>query len=455
VFRGGAGLFFDRPDGNTVFSIPGNPPIATSTDLRFGFLQNVGQAGGLSFGPVPAMVTFQYDAKVPASVQWQAGIQKTLPWASVVDVSYVGNHGYNRLGGFQGGTTVNLNAIDFGVAYLPQSQDATKGTPTFPAQNSLATNLLRPYRGLSNIAQNTTEFSDMYHSLQANYNRRFRNGFSFGVNYVLSMSFTGNTGLQKRLQHAADGSVSTRADQADYEALNETLNLQRHFVKANWVWDLPDYTADNTPAKVIGAVINNWQVSGLFTGGSGNRYDLGYSYQNGIGAVNITGSPDYNGRVIINGDLGKGCSSNAYSQFNIGAVSGPQYNSVGLESGRNYLIGCPDHTTDLAIARNFPFGGGRQFQVRLDAYNAFNVAIITGRNTTASFNSPSDMTLRNPQYVVNPGDTTLAPGAVGTVLAAGKDLPRNAGFGAANNWSTNAINNNYGRFIQLTLRVQF
>ena len=38
----------------------------------------------------------------------------------------------------------------------------------------------------------------MYHSLQANFNRRFRNGFSFGVNYVLSLSFTGNTGLIKR-----------------------------------------------------------------------------------------------------------------------------------------------------------------------------------------------------------------------------------------------------------------
>ena len=29
----------------------------------------------------------------------------TLPWSSSLDVSYVGNHGYNRLGAFQGGTT--------------------------------------------------------------------------------------------------------------------------------------------------------------------------------------------------------------------------------------------------------------------------------------------------------------------------------------------------------------
>jgi hypothetical protein len=441
VFRGGAGVFYDRPDGNTVFSIPGNPPIATSTDLRYGTLQNLGQ--GLSFGPVPAMVIFQYDAKVPASVQWQAGIQKTLPWASVVDVSYVGSHGYNRLGGFQGGSTIDLNAIDIGAAYRPENQDLTKVPTAIPGQTALLANLIRPYRGFSNIRQNTTEFWDEYHSIQSNFNRRFRNGFSFGVNYVLSLSFKGNTGLQKRLQHNPDGTFSVRSDQAQYEKLNETLNLQRHLLKANWVWDLPDLKLDNAAAKAVGYLINDWQVSGIFTGGSGNRYDLGYGYQNNIGSQNLTGSPDYGARILLTGDLGSGCSSNQFKQFNTGAVAGPTYNSVGLESGRNYLIGCPDHTTDLAIARNIRLGGGRQVQLRLDAFNAFNTAIITGRNTSVSLNSPADQTVRNSQYLA---DGSVDPNRV---------QPRNAGFGAANGWSTNSINGNYTRFIQFTVRVQF
>jgi hypothetical protein len=42
VIRGGVGLFYDRPDGNTVFSIPGNPPIANSADLRNGQLTQLG-----------------------------------------------------------------------------------------------------------------------------------------------------------------------------------------------------------------------------------------------------------------------------------------------------------------------------------------------------------------------------------------------------------------------------
>ena len=32
VIRGGFGLFYDRPDGNTVFSTPANPPIATDSE---------------------------------------------------------------------------------------------------------------------------------------------------------------------------------------------------------------------------------------------------------------------------------------------------------------------------------------------------------------------------------------------------------------------------------------
>ena len=64
---------------------------------------------------------------------------------------------------------------------------------TVPGATALTTNLLRPYQGLANINQNTTEFWDTYHSLQASLNRRFRNGFSFGANYTYGISYKGNT----------------------------------------------------------------------------------------------------------------------------------------------------------------------------------------------------------------------------------------------------------------------
>jgi hypothetical protein len=171
---------------------------------------------------------------------------------------------------------------------------------------------------------------------------------------------------------------------------------------------------------------------------------LNYSYNTAGGQVNLTGSPDYSARIIYKGDPGDGCSSDRFKQFDTSIVAGPTYNSVGLESGRNLMVGCPTYRTDLAIARNIRFGKGtRQLQLRVDAFNAFNQAAITGRQNQIQFNSPTDQTIRNSQFLA---DGSVDPNRV---------QPRNAGFGAANAWSTNVINGNYQRVIQVTLRVQF
>jgi hypothetical protein len=434
VVRGGLGLFYDRPDGNTVFSIPLNPPAADTVDLRYSQLQTLGQ--GLVIGGVPGLNTFQYDAKIPTSVQWNMGVQMALPWSSSLDISYVGNHGYNLLGAFQGGQTVNLNAIDIGTAYLDAYQDKTKGNSSVPGQNSLTDNLLRPFQGFGVINQNTTDFHDLYHSVQTSFNRRFRNGVQFGVNYTLSLFFQGNTGLQRRLVHDANGAISISPDQQAYEDLNKNLDLRRHILRANFVWDLPDLKSENTAARAIGYVINDWQLSGILTAGSAGHYDLGFSYNASGTSKNLTGSPDYGARILYTGDPGSGCSDDQYAQFNMSAVTGPGYHSTGLESGRNTLIGCPDHMVDLAIARNIRLGGGRQVQLRLDAFNAFNQTIFSGRQGTIQYNSPTDLFIRNNQF-----------NADGT-LNQSKLKPKDAGFGAVT--GAQGMRN-----LQLTARFSF
>src|SRR5690606_10072354 len=78
VVRGGVGLFYDRPDGNTIFSIPGNPPVATTTTIYNGLLRDLGDPSKPRVIGAPTLITFQYDAKVPSSVQWNAGVQMAL-----------------------------------------------------------------------------------------------------------------------------------------------------------------------------------------------------------------------------------------------------------------------------------------------------------------------------------------------------------------------------------------
>ena len=417
VLRAGAGVFYDRPDGNTVFSIPGNPPIADSADLRYGMLQTLTQ--GLSILPNPQLVTFQYEAKVPGQWQWNAGVQRALPWAMAIDLSYVGNRGFDRMGALQGGSTVNLNSIDLGTAYLPQYQDLTRAAnPSVPGSTPLAQNLLRPYQGLAAVNQNTTEFWDEYHSLQASLNRRFRNGFSFGVNYTYGISYKGNLGLQKRYVHNADGSFVEREDQAAFEKLNETLDRRPHSLKANAVWDLPNVTS---MGKVVGAILNDWRIAGVLTAGSGETYNLNYSYQNNGSSTNLTGSPDFDARIYYIADPGSGCSSDQYKQFNVTAVSGPTYNSTMMESGRNRMRGCPDKRVDLSLSRDIRMGGNRTLEFRLDVFNVFDTVIYTNRQAQIQYVSPTDLTIRNSQTLAN-GSNDPA-----------RLVPRNAGFGAATN----------------------
>jgi hypothetical protein len=188
--------------------------------------------------------------------------------------------------------------------------------------------------------------------------------------------------------------------------------------------------------KVVGHIINDWQLSTIWTGLTGAPYSVTYSYQSGGGNVNLTGSPDFGGRIRIVGDTGKGCSSDPYRQFNAASFQGPLVGSVGLESSNDYLKGCFSSTIDLSIARNIRLGGTRVLQLRADMFNAPNNAQITGRQTS--------LTLTNPTDPVTPQNLPYDP-ATGQILP-NRVRPNQAGFGAVNAYQNPRNIQGYIRF---------
>jgi hypothetical protein len=417
VLRGGIGLFYDRPDGDSIYYQSQNPPTSTNQTVRNGFLQTLGTGSAAASSGVPTLINYRYDnPHLPSSFQWNTGLQMALPWYSSLDIAYVGQHSYHVLNAFQSLTAVNINAIDLGAAFQPQNQDPSRNV-SVAGSGAYVQELLRPIRGYANIDQQWQAFDRTYHSMQFSATRRFRSGVSFGGNYTLSLSDIGTTGVPLRLQHNADGSYFIRDDQQVFNDLMKNQGLQRHIVKANFIWDMPDWHTTGN-GRLLAAVINDWQLSGIFTGGSGARYDVTYQYQNNGANVNLTGSPDYAARVVINGDTGTGCSSDRFKQFNTQSFSGPLPGSLGLESGRNYLVGCADHTTDLAIARNLRIGGNRSAQIRVEMYNALNVVVYNARQTQLQLVSPTNQAIRNSQFLA---DGSVDPNRLKTT---------SAGFGA-------------------------
>jgi hypothetical protein len=435
VLRGGGGLFFDRPSGNSVFAQVLNPPNLSNVTVRYGQLQTLGSAGLTTQSP-PALNVFEYDSDLPASIQWNGGVQMTLPWAMALDVSYVGQHQYDIL------QNADLNRVDFGSAFLPANQDPSLAASTTAGASAVVSDLMRAFQGYSSITQTSGWLTRTYHSLQLSLQRRFRNGLSFGFNDTIGLYDRQTT--TPRLQHAADGTVSVRADQAEADRLLGNNNPQRHIIKANFVWDLPDVRASAPVLKAIGLIANDWQLAGIWTAATGsaflpngNPYVIGYSYQNGGSNVNLTGSPDYGGRIRIVGDTGGGCSDDAQRQFNAAAFQGPLVGSLGLESGNGYMKGCFQSAFDLTIQRNINLGGGRTIQLRADVFNAFNEARITNRNVSLSLTSPSDpVTAQNLPFDANGN------------LIASRSLPRGAGFGVATEYQT-------PRQVQLQIRFRF
>jgi hypothetical protein len=436
VLRGGGGVFFDRPPSDSVQNLVSNPPFSRGVTLRGIRLQDLAAAQG---GPTPAtqIFAYQYSDGLPSSFQWNGGVQVQLPFASALDVSYVGQHAWNQQNATGAGANgQNLNTVDLGAAFLPQNQDPTLAATT-NGSSALTADLLRGYRGYGNINQQQGNYWRTYHSIQTAVNRRFTHGLQAGINWTWAIMDNGTTSLQPRYQHAADGTVSLRDDWEEFVDQNKNQGATTHIIKANWVWDLPDLdNANSTAKRVVAAVLNDWQLSGVFTADTGSKYSVTFSYQSGGSNVNLTGSPDFPAKVRIVGDTSGGCSSNQYKQFETSAFAGPVAPSLGLESGRNYLTGCGDHTTDLALARNFRLGGARTAQVRIDAFNAFNTVIFTGRVTNMQLTSQANQTLVNSQYLP---DGTLDPNRV---------LPRNAGFGGVTGASA-------ARSVQLQLRFSF
>ena len=426
VLRGGGGLFFDRPSGNSVFAQVLNPPNLQNVTVRYGQLQTL--ASVTTENP-PALNVFEYDSNLPSSIQWNGGVQMALPWAMALDVSYVGQHQYDIL------QNVDINRPDFGEAFLPENRDPSLAVTSTPGGSAVVSDLMRPFRGYSSITQTSGWLNRTYHSLQLSLQRRFSNGLSFGFNDTIGLYDRQNT--TPRLQHDASGGVSVRADQAEADRLLGDNNPQAHIMKANFVWDLPDMRGQSGVLKTIGVIANDWQLAGIWTAATGSAYAVGYSYNNGGGNVNLTGSPDYGGRIRIVGDTGNGCSDDRLRQFNAAAFQGPLSGSLGLESGNNYLTGCFQSAFDLSIQRNISLGGARTIQLRADVFNVFNEDRVTGRNTTVNFVNPNDpVTATNLPYDTN-----------GNVVAS-RSLPRGAGFGVANAYQT-------PRQVQLQIRFKF
>ena len=163
IVKVSSGVFHNRVTVSDSMFLGGNPPFQPQVGVSNGLADNpggVGGAGSLPFG----MTAIDREFKHPTAYMWSAGVQRQVPFNFIVDVTYVGRRGL-----------YNVRERDINQL-LPGTVQANPGV------NVAA---LRPYKGYGVIRLSENAASSKYHSLQISADRRYTNGFKFGVAYTL------------------------------------------------------------------------------------------------------------------------------------------------------------------------------------------------------------------------------------------------------------------------------
>lgn len=381
ILRGGWGIFYDRPQGNMVFDMIANAPGVLNSTLQWGRLQELTAAGGDPF-PTLSMNPTAYNFVPPRVTQWNLGVQRKLMNSFMFDLAYVGSTSDNLL------RQVQLNAVPFGATFRPENQDPTRDPSATPGATALPNDLLRPYQGYGGIRMWGYDGYSNYHALQTGINRRFDRGFMFSFFYVWSKALgINNDDFSAGVPNVTE--AETR--RLDYSYLG--TDRPHNFV-TNFVYQMPEVTQSN----VLGLLVNEWQISGVYRWTSGRPYGVGFNIP-GINAANLTGTDgNPNARIVLTCDPGSGWSGDPYQQFNTSCFAPPQPGSDASESARFFVRAPPINNVDLSLSKSFAFPGRVRFEVRLDAFNALNKTQFTGVNTTANFASLTNPAITNLPY---------------------------------------------------------
>ena len=328
------------------------------------------------------------DNKMPYTDNYNFTISRQLPWSSLLEVSYVGNQTHDIPGSGNGGSlglnTLNINLVPYG------SMLASKNGGADP--NKLNPNAFRPLQGFSDLYVATNNGWSNYNSLQVTWTRtRGRYTMSFNYTYSKALGIIGFYD-QYNLNN-------------DYGVLPQN---RTHIFNAAYSIDLGKPVHNN---KILGALGNGWQLSGItqlesgadLTGFGGQNFgmNLNNATMPGtnqlISGLSIFGTPDLQLNPILTCNPASGLGQHQY--LNPSCFAMPTTPGLGGPNILPAIYGPAFFNSDLALFKNFYFTESRSLQFRVDGYNFLNHPLYSfvGSDLSLSFN-PTTGKVNNPNF---------------------------------------------------------
>ncbi len=360
VLRGGVGIFynlFDRVgsedqlalnlpglNNSTVTQTSGSPVFFLRQGIPSSFLvaPNLDPAAGQL--KTKRLRAVSNDAPKSTFTQASFGFQRELMKGIVLNTDFVYSKGANLA------SLINLNQ---------------------PLPNAAGNNALGalPYPNFGFVEWRAQDAKSEYKGIDVGLERRFSNGYSFGISYTLGDS-----------KDSASEQLSTQGSNAFPQNSRDTSGWYgpsdydvRHRVAINYVIELPFGKGKKWAKEGVGAALfGDWTLSGIYTFRSGRPYTVNQG-NNNVGQ-NMTGLPDLVGDPDSGVD--RSCSSiidcpAAVRWFNPAAFQAVVSGNFGNEK-RNLLRGPDYKSLDFTLQRRIEFSKRVGTVLRWDVFNALN-----------------------------------------------------------------------------------
>jgi len=331
--RGGFGIYYDKAEGNLIFSQVNLPPFVSIPSFDNGNLTNPSGGTPANAALLGGISAIDPNLEVASSMNFSLGVQRELPRGFFVEANYVGNMGRHLL------RQPDLNQPSF--AALTANLPANGGA-------NVNTNALRPYKGYTAINYRLSDANSNYNGMQL-YAAKRKGNLELTVSYTWSKVLTDTSGN-------GDG-IDVGEDPYNRHSNYGPASFDRRQVfVTTYDYHLPFFSKME---GVGGAILSGWEVSGI------TRYQSGAPFTVTANTAIGTRRADYVGGSVLLADPGPNGWINP-AAFAPAPATRRGNGGAGIVTGPNL------QTWDFSMRKQFQITERFNVRFQADMFNAFN-----------------------------------------------------------------------------------
>lgn len=356
VIRGGAGLFYERVQGNDVYNAALNPPFAyqpSGNNVLFSNPNTSALTGQTTSQSFPSqLTTIKYNYPPPGTADYSLGVQRQLAPSVIAVIQYVGSDGWDQNNDRQ------INALP--LSDLTDRQKVAGGANANPYRN---------FPGFNNINQEENETNFNYSSLQAG----VRMDNKHGLTTQLSYTWSHNIDIGQNDLAGLNAPYNAKFDKGSDAGLD-----RRHIFNASYVYSLPFF--ERSSSLIAREVVGGWSISGITAMQTGTANNITLTGVDTVGLGNGSNRPDLVSPVVYLNPKSSVIGTGHY--FSKTSFATPQTAWSGLSATNGYGTARKDTVKgpsfqhwNLSLFKTIPLTPGEEgtkLELRFESFNTFN-----------------------------------------------------------------------------------